>query len=313
MYDAIILSDIHLGADNCQAKRACQFLHRLVRGELCTNKLILNGDVFDSIDFRRLKKKHWKVLSLVRKLSDRMEIIWISGNHDGSTEFVSHLLGTTVVEEFILHSGGRKILVLHGHAFDEFLDAHPILTWIGDCIYFLLQRIDRTHRFAKFAKKSSKTFLRCARVIEEKSLDYARRKGCVAVCCGHTHVAAARYASAVQYFNCGCWTEWPGSYLTVIDGYVRLEHFATDADEAPVELLAEPGPDAAYPAAPALLDGPQFGLNAATADASLSLIPRDLRAGTRDGRRQARASLRALIRDPRPITADVLAGESIAG
>jgi UDP-2,3-diacylglucosamine pyrophosphatase LpxH len=68
----------------------------------------------------------------------------LGGNHDGSAEFVSHLLGTVVVEEFILHSGGRKILVLHGHAFDEFLDAHPILTWLGDCIYFLLQPIDHT-------------------------------------------------------------------------------------------------------------------------------------------------------------------------
>src|SRR5262245_41781684 len=289
MYDAIILSDIHLGADNCQAKRLCQLLHRLVRGELRADRLILNGDVFDSIDFRRLKKNHWKVLSLVRKLSDRMEIIWISGNHDGSTEFVSHLLGTTVVEEFILHSGGRKILVLHGHAFDEFLDAHPILTWLGDCIYFLLQRIDHTHRFAKFAKKSSKTFLRCARTIEEKALEYARRKGCVAVCCGHTHVAAAQHASAVQYFNSGCWTEWPGSYLTVIDGYIRLEHFATDADEAPAEPVAEPEPTSR--------DAREFGPTALTGDSRLSQISKAF-----DGP----------VRRPRLFTADLHGGDLIA-
>src|SRR5713101_8078328 len=122
MHDAIIISDIHLGADNCQAKRLCALLDNLVDGELNANKLILNGDVFDSIDFRRLKKSHWKVLSLIRKLSDRMETIWLCGNHDGTAELISHLLGTQVMDEHVLHSGDRKIMVLHGHRFDQFLD-----------------------------------------------------------------------------------------------------------------------------------------------------------------------------------------------
>src|SRR5215813_6209069 len=91
VFDAIILSDLHLGSSNCQAKSLCDFLERIVDEKLRTGKLILNGDVFDSIDFRRLKKNHWKVLSLIRKLSDRMETIWLCGNHDGTAEFVSHL------------------------------------------------------------------------------------------------------------------------------------------------------------------------------------------------------------------------------
>src|SRR5206468_3506332 len=124
---------------------------------------------------------------LLRKLSDEIEIIWISGNHDGSAEIVSHLLGVTVKNEYVLWSGDRKILVLHGHAFDDFITAHPILTWVGDQIYFALQRIDRTHTFAKLAKRGSKTFLRCARKIEEGSVEYARKLRCDAVCCGHTH------------------------------------------------------------------------------------------------------------------------------
>jgi UDP-2,3-diacylglucosamine pyrophosphatase LpxH len=237
MHDAIIISDIHLGADNCQAKRLCHLLECLVDGELETSKLILNGDVFDSIDFRRLKKSHWKVLSLIRKLSDRMETIWLCGNHDGSAEIISHLLGTIVMDEYVLHSGGRKLLVLHGHRFDEFLDAHPFITWIADQIYFLLQRIDSTHRFAKYAKKSSKTFLRCAQVIEEKSVEYARRKGCWAVCCGHTHAPAAKYGQPVPYFNSGCWTEWPGTYLTVSEGCVELRHFTCDVIEESLEPI----------------------------------------------------------------------------
>ena len=55
MLDAVILSDIHLGCDNSQAKRLCELLERIGDGGLPTAQLILNGDVFDSIDFRRLQ------------------------------------------------------------------------------------------------------------------------------------------------------------------------------------------------------------------------------------------------------------------
>ena len=163
MLDAIVLSDLHLGSVTCQAKLLGQFLDVIAEERLAARKLILNGDVFDSFDFRRLTKNHWKVLSLLRKLSDRLDIIWICGNHDGSAEIVSHLLGVTVKDEYVLPSGGQRMLFLHGHAFDDFLDAHPILTWFGDVIYLLLQRVDQTHYFAKLAKRGSKTFLRCAK------------------------------------------------------------------------------------------------------------------------------------------------------
>jgi UDP-2,3-diacylglucosamine pyrophosphatase LpxH len=245
MLDAVIISDLHLGSDNCQARSLCHFLERISTGELATQRLILNGDVFQSIDFRRLKKSHWKVLSHLRKLSDKIEIIWICGNHDGSAEIVSHLLGVTVTEEHILVSGPRRILVLHGHVFDEFIDAHPILTFLADWGYSLLQRVDRTHYVAKLAKHGSKTFLRCARMIEERSLAYARRKHCHAVCCGHTHVAKVSGADGIDYFNSGCWTELPCSYLTVAAGQVQLHRVEAGTVEEVVEPERLPLPHSA--------------------------------------------------------------------
>jgi UDP-2,3-diacylglucosamine pyrophosphatase LpxH len=235
MFDAVILSDIHLGSANCQAKKLGKFLEGLCDRSMATARLILNGDVFDSMDFRRLRKSHWKVLSLLRKLSDEIEIIWLCGNHDGSAEIISHLLGVKVKDEFVLSSGGRKILILHGHVFDDFLSEHPVLTWFGDVIYFLLQRIDRTHYFAKLAKRGSKTFLRCAQKIEERSVEYARKKHCSAVCCGHTHHAVIHETQPVAYYNSGCWSEAPGTYLTVADGAVRLENFVAVQVEEAVE------------------------------------------------------------------------------
>ena len=117
--------------------------------------------------------------------------------------------------------------MLHGHRFDEFIDNHPILTFAADCVYSFLQKLDRDHYWAKLAKKSSKTFLRCTRVIEEKSRQYAADLGCTAVCCGHTHVATVNRSGPVHYFNSGCWTEVPCHYLTVQEGHVELESFRT--------------------------------------------------------------------------------------
>src|SRR3954449_7513220 len=104
MLDAVIVSDVHLGSANCQAAQLGELLGRIADGELPTARLILNGDVFDSIDFRRLHKSHWRVLSLLRKLSDHVEIIWLAGNHDGSAETISHLLGVAVEDDHVLQS-----------------------------------------------------------------------------------------------------------------------------------------------------------------------------------------------------------------
>jgi UDP-2,3-diacylglucosamine pyrophosphatase LpxH len=242
MLDAVILSDIHLGSANCEARSVCDLLERITEGDLPTRRLILNGDVFDSIDFRRLHKSHWKVLSRLRKLSDHVEITWLAGNHDGTAEIISHLLGVTVKDDFVLESGRERLLILHGHVFDEFIDNHPWLTWVGDCTYRLLQILDRTHHFAKLAKHGSKTFLRCARKIEEGAIEMARRRDCTAVCCGHTHAAVARTNQPIPYYNSGCWTELPCSYLTVLEGSVRLHHYreeeATAAPTVPIVTVA---------------------------------------------------------------------------
>lgn len=48
MDDAVIISDIHLGSDSCEAHELWEFLEQLPGR---TKQLILNGDVFDSIDF----------------------------------------------------------------------------------------------------------------------------------------------------------------------------------------------------------------------------------------------------------------------
>ena len=58
MLDAILLSDLHLGATSCQVRAIQQFLDELPS----TARLILNGDVVESTE-SRLTRQHWRVLS----------------------------------------------------------------------------------------------------------------------------------------------------------------------------------------------------------------------------------------------------------
>lgn len=226
MLDAIIVSDLHLGSDNCQAKSLWQFLED---AEDRTHKLIINGDVFDSIDMRRLKKHHWHVLSNIRKLSDKIEVIWITGNHDGPADIISHLLGLSVVDDYEFTSGDKKVLVFHGDKYDKFIDNHPILTWLGDTIYWLLQKIDKSHYVARMAKHSSKDYLHNNTKVKDGAIEFARERGCQIVCCGHTH-HVMEFSGDISYYNSGCWTEKPCNYLEIKNGEVKIGYIENPDD-----------------------------------------------------------------------------------
>jgi UDP-2,3-diacylglucosamine pyrophosphatase LpxH len=222
--DAVCISDLHLGSDICQVRLLESFLRDVKCQDIKTDQLVLNGDVFDSWDFRRLKKRHWRVLSLLRKMSDNIRVVWVAGNHDGPAELISQLIGVEVVNAYYLISGGRSIYFHHGHRYDTFIDAHPYLTWWADRIYWVLQKLDPSFRLARNAKQASKTFMRNSAIIEEKSRDYAKRHQHHAVCCGHTHHAVSKTESP-GYFNSGCWTELPCTYLAVDNGQIELRDY----------------------------------------------------------------------------------------
>ncbi|MFI5252136.1 MAG: UDP-2,3-diacylglucosamine diphosphatase [Bacteroidota bacterium] len=222
--DAIILSDLHLGSTNCRALQLSAFLQKIVHQTLRPRELVLNGDVFDSMDFRRLKKHHWNVLSLLRKLSDKVPITWVCGNHDGPAEMISHLLGVSVVDLHTVQSGGQKVLILHGHQFDDFVETHPGITWLADLVYRFLQYIDRSHRIARFAKTNSKVFLRCTEKVRLGAINYAKQILISKVCCGHTHHPEL-VEGDVQYANSGSWTEYPSTYLSISQGAILLHRF----------------------------------------------------------------------------------------
>jgi UDP-2,3-diacylglucosamine pyrophosphatase LpxH len=212
---------VHLGSAVCRAKELREFLAMVHEDEIMADELVINGDLFDSLDFRKLRGSHWKVLSKLRQISKRKRVVWIGGNHDGPAEAISHLIGVDFLDDHRIVGGGREILVLHGDVFDDFLSDHPILTRLADTMYRTMQGVWGGAGLALAAKRGSKTFLRCSALVKERARVHMRSSGCDTVCCGHTHMAEADG----DYFNSGCWTEHQCHYLEVRDGIVNLRPF----------------------------------------------------------------------------------------
>lgn len=223
MYDAILLSDLHLGAESCQVGHLQSFIADLPP----TRRLILNGDVLENTEYR-LTKQHWRVLSQLRKLADKLELIWVRGNHDCDADSVAHLIGANFVQEHEFESGGRRFLCVHGDTWDRFITDHPVITAMADWFYLRMQRLHR--RLATRAKRSSKTFLRCVDRVRSEALEYGKAKEVDVVLCGHTHFAEMPrdVTAGCIYYNSGCWTDHLCHFLTVQDGVCQLGELETD-------------------------------------------------------------------------------------
>jgi UDP-2,3-diacylglucosamine pyrophosphatase LpxH len=215
--DTIIISDVHLGSEVARPKQILEMLSGYT-----FNRLILLGDIFDNLNFARLKKDHWNLLSSIRKLSNpkrNTEVIWVEGNHDeGLVEIMSHLIGIKVYKEYSWNLNGKKFLAIHGHQFDRFLNENVIISAIASFIYDRVQRWgSEKQTLARFLKSKSKGWLRLAKKIADGAAEYARHKNADVVVCGHTH-QACKYEypeKGVTYYNSGCWTDIPSSYIVV--------------------------------------------------------------------------------------------------
>src|SRR5258708_1624903 len=108
-------------------------------------RLILLGDIFSDLNFRRLKKEHWQFLGYIRKLSNPkrgVEVVWVEGNHDlGLTDVMSHLVGVKVYQEYTWDYDGKKHLAVHGHQFDRFIVNNILLSHVGTFLHLTKQDV----------------------------------------------------------------------------------------------------------------------------------------------------------------------------
>ena len=82
-YDAVFVSDVHLGTNRCNTKKFLDFLDNLD-----TKKLVFVGDIFDIHCIEKYhtkwEKEHTKALHKIFNLvKSSVEVVYVLGNHEG--------------------------------------------------------------------------------------------------------------------------------------------------------------------------------------------------------------------------------------
>ncbi len=247
----LLVSDVHLGSRVSQPKKLLRLLqsYRLGKHEWNFDRLVLLGDIFDDLNFSRLKKHAWELVGLFREITDEesnADVIWILGNHDELlAQMMSHLVGVTVHEEYEWQVNGSRFLAMHGHQFDKWVIYYPNLSKIPSWMYDFIQKIDsRRQRISRYIKEKSKSWLRINRDVAKGIISHAQAKEhhYNGVFCGHTHIAEEiEFKDAgLSYYNTGCWTgHHPPTYVTVDDyGKVTLHEYLSETVEARDQVLA---------------------------------------------------------------------------
>jgi UDP-2,3-diacylglucosamine pyrophosphatase LpxH len=219
-YQAIIVSDIHIGTSDCKAEEFIKFIESHP-----TDLLILNGDIIDGWAFNRgskWKKPHTKIISKLLKLSNKTRIVWLRGNHDEFLhEFVGNVLGgIEISEDYVLDlDNGDSYYIFHGDVIDVFITKYKWLSHIGSIGYdfaLWLNRVYNGYRrwrnlpyysISQRIKSSVKTATNYINDFEETALSMGVKKGCNGVMCGHIHHPDDRIIDGHRYLNSGDWVE----------------------------------------------------------------------------------------------------------
>jgi len=219
MNNILVVSDIHLGSPVCKVKQITSVL----KNEKY-DTLIINGDLLDNKYIGRYKKSHWRVLSIIRRLSKKKKVILIKGNHDAKAMVLARILGLEFIEKYETQVGGRNFLFMHFQQFDPFIFKYPLITSIAEHFYYFFQKLDRSKKFSRWIKRRSKNFLNIRYNIRNKAIAHIKDSKYDVICGGHIHFAEIYHDEDVQYCNSGSFCDEPCHYLLITsNGNVHLK------------------------------------------------------------------------------------------
>jgi len=227
LWDCVVISDLHLGSEVCQATELERFLEWVVNR---SRMLVINGDIFDDLNFKRLKRHHFNCLRIIRRNTDRsdFQIIWMRGNHDGPAEIISHIVGVDIHDEYIFENDKIKLWILHGDQFDTIVTGHKGLTSFFSALFRGIQMVAPL-RWCRWIRRISKNFQRNSPVVRQRAIAAAAKLGCEAITCGHTHREEDCIVNSIRYNNTGTWTEQtPSPYLWIKGDQMGLNHWPSE-------------------------------------------------------------------------------------
>jgi UDP-2,3-diacylglucosamine pyrophosphatase LpxH len=233
----LFISDVHLGTRACQAERLLDFLR-----EHPSERTYLIGDIVDFWAMHRgicwTQAQNTVVQKLLRRARHGEQIVFIPGNHDEALrDYLGMSFGDIQVQGEAIHetADGRRLLLVHGDAFDQVTRYHRWVAVLGDVAYNLLVRINlwlswirRTLGIAGYwslagsAKRKVKTALSFIFDFEESAVRHARERGLDGVICGHIHWATIKQVEGLLYANCGDWVDSCSAIVEHLDGRLEL-------------------------------------------------------------------------------------------
>ncbi len=235
-YNAIWISDLHLGSKHSQADLLLSFLHN----HECRH-LYLVGDIIDGWELRRRwlwsSDANTVIQKILRMNRKQTQVTYVFGNHDEFMEqFLGLNLGGVRLVERAIHQGldGRRYLVLHGHQLDGLVLFNRLLERVGARLYdWILEfnlhfnRLRRRMGFgywsvAAYLKFQAKGAVRYVTQYEEAMVRLARQAGVEGVICGHIHRAEIRTVQGFEYLNCGDWVESCTALAEDFEGNIHL-------------------------------------------------------------------------------------------
>jgi UDP-2,3-diacylglucosamine pyrophosphatase LpxH len=261
----IFISDVHLGTRGCKAEILADFLAR----NDCET-LYLVGDIIDGWQLRR--RWYWTdaqtrvVHEILLKADAGTRVVYIPGNHD---EFLRRYCGRDIAGVEIrfeaIHetADGKRLLVLHGDAFDNVIEYAKWLAHIGDRAYCLALALnDRLHALrarlgrpywslSAYLKRTVKNAVEYVSRFEEVVARSAVPRNVDGVLCGHIHHAEMRRIGPILYVNDGDWVESCTAVVEDARGHLEILRWAHSdfaGDAAPAAADAEEGEAALIPA-----------------------------------------------------------------
>jgi UDP-2,3-diacylglucosamine pyrophosphatase LpxH len=218
----LIISDLHLGTSVSQPKKVLELLK-----SYSFRKLILLGDIFDSLDFRNIPESSLELISYIGKVAEEKKVRWVIGNHDqGLADTFASLMKVRIYEVYEWQMGEKKYLAIHGHQFDRFLINNGFLSYLATKIYNFVQKFDSDKKtFSHYLKRKSKGWLRLSSKVARSALRFGEKQGADYVFCGHTHKAMKKSLNGTKYYNSGCWTDTPCNYIAIDEDDIKIHEY----------------------------------------------------------------------------------------
>ena len=215
-YNAVFISDTHLGTSRTKDKELLEFLHSFK-----SNRLYLVGDIIDGWALER--RHYWnntqtEIIRRILKISHDTEVIYIPGNHD---KFIrpffryNFSFGNFSIQDYVLHKAidGRTIYVTHG-------DKHDFWMHIPKPVINFLARFTDLPIFAEERQQTPKRYMRTTWT-ESSVKRHCKLKGYDAALTGHTHYPKIEK----EFMNDGDWVKHCSYIVEHTNGEWELKYY----------------------------------------------------------------------------------------